>query len=153
MKLDLKQVEKNNPNDGEYTPIEPGRYTLEVNQVEEKTAKTGTKLLSVTFNILGPKFKNRKVWANFVLLEKALIYLKNFVDAVDSDLVKDGIDTSELASKLVGRKVQGYVDIEAGTQGKPRNVVKNYSKDEGAAETTSPADNISSSPQKSRLFN
>ena len=49
-------------------PMPAGEYELVGQTWEAKTAKpSGHKMISLTFDVVGPKFAGRKVWENFML--------------------------------------------------------------------------------------
>ena len=86
-------------------PLEEGVYTLRIAKVEETTSSTGNPMLKVEFNVLGVD-GNRKLWDNYVLIDKCLWKVKELFDAL-------GIDTSALVemdvNELVGMEVQAKV--------------------------------------------
>lgn len=86
-------------------PLEEGVYHLQIAKVEETTSSTGNPMLKVEYNVLGVD-GNRKLWDNYVLIEKCLWKVKELFDAL-------GIDTSELVemdvTEMVGLEVQAKV--------------------------------------------
>lgn len=82
-------------------PLEEGIYELEITKVEEKVASSGNPMLTVEFSTDG-----RKIWENYVLIDKCLFKLKELFDAL-------GIDTSEIVEMdvqdLVGSNVKARV--------------------------------------------
>lgn len=82
-------------------PLEEGIYELEITKVEEKVASSGNPMLTVEFSTDG-----RKIWENYVLIDKCLFKLKELFDALD-------IDTSEIVEMdvqdLVGSSVKAKV--------------------------------------------
>ena len=86
-------------------PLEEGVYHLQIAKVEETNSSTGNPMLKVEFNVLGVE-GNRKLWDNYVLIDKCLWKVKELFDAL-------GIDTSALVemdvSELVGMEVQAKV--------------------------------------------
>lgn len=129
MALNLKKIKEEGGNDGEYTPLTEGMYNLEIQAVEERTAKSGAQALSVTFNVLGPNFKNRKVWSTFSLLEQAQIYLVRFLEAagLTSLTEQESVTPDEIARSLVGKRVDGYVVMKTNpSTGKTRNDVDRF---------------------------
>lgn len=86
-------------------PLEGGVYHLQIAKVEETKSSTGNPMLKVEYNVLGVE-GNRKLWDNYVLIDKCLWKVKELFDAV-------GIDTSELVemdvNELVGLEVQAKV--------------------------------------------
>lgn len=86
-------------------PLAEGVYTLRIAKVEETTSSTNNPMLKVEYDVLGVE-GNRKLWDNFVLIDKALWKLKELFDAL-------GIDTSSIVEmdvqELVGLEVQAKV--------------------------------------------
>ena len=86
-------------------PLEEGIYHLQIAKVEETTSSTGNPMLKVEFNVLGVD-GNRKLWDNYVLIDKCLWKVRELFDAL-------GIDTSALVemdvNELVGMEVQAKV--------------------------------------------
>lgn len=86
-------------------PLEEGVYHLQIAKVEETNSSTGNPMLKVEYNVLGVE-GNRKLWDNYVLIDKCLWKVKELFDAL-------GIDTSELVemdvTELVGLEVQAKV--------------------------------------------
>ena len=86
-------------------PLEEGVYHLQIAKVEETNSSTGNPMLKVEFNVLGVE-GNRKLWDNYVLIDKCLWKVKELFDAL-------GIDTSALVemdvNELVGMEVQAKV--------------------------------------------
>lgn len=86
-------------------PLAEGVYTLRIAKVEETTSSTGNPMLKVEYDVIGVE-GGRKLWDNFVLIEKALWKLKELFDAL-------GIDTSSIVEmdvqELVGLEVQAKV--------------------------------------------
>ena len=86
-------------------PLEEGVYHLQIAKVEETNSSTGNPMLKVEYNVLGVE-GNRKLWDNYVLIDKCLWKVKELFDALS-------IDTSELVemdvTELVGLEVQAKV--------------------------------------------
>ena len=86
-------------------PLEEGVYHLQIAKVEETNSSTGNPMLKVEYDVLGVE-GNRKLWDNYVLIDKCLWKVKELFDAL-------GIDTSALVemdvSELVGLEVQAKV--------------------------------------------
>jgi hypothetical protein len=86
-------------------PLAEGVYTLRIAKVEETTSSTGNPMLKVEYDVVGVD-GGRKLWDNFVLIDKALWKLKELFDAL-------GIDTSQIVEmdvqELVGLEVQAKV--------------------------------------------
>ena len=100
-------------------PLEEGVYHLQIAKVEETNSSTGNPMLKVEYNVLGVE-GNRKLWDNYVLIDKCLWKVKELFDAL-------GIDTSELVemdvTELVGLEVQAKV-IQETYNGEIMNRIK-----------------------------
>ena len=92
-------------------PLEPGIYGLTIEKLEETTSSTGNPMWKVTYSVDEDAQGNavegqRKLWDNFVLVDKALWKLKELFDAL-------GIDTSDVVEmdpqELVGLSIQARV--------------------------------------------
>lgn len=86
-------------------PLEEGVYPLRIAKVEETTSSTGNPMLKVEYDVMDVE-GNRKMWDNYVLIDKCLWKVKELFDAI-------GVDTSELVemdvTELVGMEVNGKV--------------------------------------------
>lgn len=86
-------------------PLEEGVYHLRIAKVEETTSSTGNPMLKVEYDVMDVE-GNRKLWDNYVLINKCLWKVKELFDAI-------GVDTSELVemnvTELVGMEVNGKV--------------------------------------------
>ncbi len=85
----------------EFESVQPGVYTAEIVDVQPQRASTGTSMLNVEFEIVGPSEKGRHVWAGVFLTDKARWKLAALLNAVNVGLV-DELDTAE----LVGRRLR-----------------------------------------------
>jgi hypothetical protein len=96
-----------------------GIYQLQIAAVEETVSSTGNPMLKVTYDVLGVD-GNRKLWDNYVLIEKSLWKLKELFDAL-------GLDTADIVeldvAELVGLQLQGKV-IQEDYQGSTVNRIK-----------------------------
>lgn len=86
-------------------PLDEGVYALRIAKVEETTSSTGNPMLKVEYDVMDVD-GNRKLWDNYVLIDKCLWKVKELFDAI-------GVDTSELVemdvTELVGMIVNGKV--------------------------------------------
>ena len=86
-------------------PLEEGVYNLTIAKVEETNSSTGNPMLKVEYDVNGVE-GNRKLWDNYVLIDKCMWKLKELFDAL-------GIDTSEIVemdvTELVGMQVNAKV--------------------------------------------
>lgn len=86
-------------------PLEEGVYHLRIAKVEETISSTGNPMLKVEYDVMDVD-GSRKLWDNYVLIDKCLWKIKELFDAI-------GVDTSELVemdvTELVGMEVNGKV--------------------------------------------
>lgn len=86
-------------------PLEEGIYTLRIASAEETTSSTGNPMLKVEYDVVGVE-GNRKLWDNYVLIDKCLWKVQELFKAL-------GIDTSAVVemdpAELVGSEVQAKV--------------------------------------------
>lgn len=86
-------------------PLDEGVYDLTIAKIEETTSSTGNPMLKVEYDVNGVEDK-RKLWDNYVLIDKCLWKVKELFDAL-------GVDTSELVemdvSELLGMQVRAKV--------------------------------------------
>lgn len=101
-------------------PLEEGLYELTVAKAEETTSSAGNPMIKMEFDVNG--FEGRKLWDNFVLIEKALWKVKEFFEAV-------GLNTDEIVkmdvAELVGASVKAKVYQEE-YNGDIQNRIKRY---------------------------
>lgn len=100
-------------------PLDEGMYNLTIAKVEETTSSTGNPMLKVEYDVNGVE-GNRKLWDNYVLIDKCMWKLKELFDAL-------GVDTTEIVemdvNELVGMQVTAKV-IQETYQGDVVNRVK-----------------------------
>lgn len=100
-------------------PLEEGVYSLTIAKAEETTSSTGNPMLKIEYDV-NDVDGNRKLWDNYVLIDKCLWKLKELFQAL-------GIDTSEIVemdvTELVGMQVNAKI-IQETYQGEIVNRVK-----------------------------
>lgn len=86
-------------------PLDEGVYQLQIAKAEETTSSTGNPMLKVEYDVLNVE-GGRKLWDNYVLIDKCLWKLKELFDAL-------GLDTSAIVemdvAELVGMEVNAKV--------------------------------------------
>lgn len=86
-------------------PLDEGVYSLRIANAEEKVSSTGNPMLSVEFDVQGVE-GNRKLWDNYVLIDKCLWKVQELFKAL-------GIDTDQIVTmepnELIGYEVQAKV--------------------------------------------
>ena len=85
-------------------PLDEGVYDLTIAKIEETTSSTGNPMLKVEYDVNGVE-GSRKLWDNYVLIDKCLWKVKELFDAL-------GIDTSELVEMDVSERLGMQVKAE-----------------------------------------
>lgn len=100
-------------------PLEEGVYSLTIAKVEETTSSTGNPMLKIEYDVNGVE-GSRKLWDNYVLIDKCLWKVKELFQAL-------GIDTSAIVemdvTELVGMQVNAKI-IQETYNGDIQNRVK-----------------------------
>ena len=86
-------------------PLEEGVYNLTIAKAEETTSSTGNPMLKLEFDVNGVD-GNRKLWDNYVLIDKCLWKLKELFSALgfDTEAIVE-MDVAELVGLQVNAKV------------------------------------------------
>lgn len=118
IKLDFSNV-----TGGNFEPIPAGDYVVEIEKVENRTAKSGNEMLSLTFNVMEGEYEGRKIFDLYVLTEKALWKLKDLLVAV-------GVDTEGMVDldvdDLVGEVFVANIEIQESQGYDPQNRIKQH---------------------------
>lgn len=86
-------------------PLVEGLYPVRIAKVEEKTSSTGNPMLAVEYDVLGVE-GNRKLFDNFVLIDKCLWKIKELFEAMGLDAsAAIEIDPQELVGMEVTVKI------------------------------------------------
>ena len=100
-------------------PLEEGVYTLSIAKVDETVSSTGNPMLKIEYDVMGVE-GSRKLWDNYVLIDKCLWKVKELFEAL-------GMDTSMVVEldvqELVGQQVQAKV-VQEEYNGDIQNRVK-----------------------------
>lgn len=123
----LKKVQEEQS--GGFDALPENRYTVEVENVEKGKTKDGTKdMISVTLNVLGPTHAGRKLWQNFTLDGKAIIFVVNFLKAIGKESVADSenVTIDDIANAMEGGKCTVYAVPGKTPKGSPKNDLKNF---------------------------
>lgn len=86
-------------------PLDEGMYLLTIAKAEETTSQSGNPMLKIEYDVSGVE-GNRKLWDNYVLIDKCMWKIKELFDAlgIDTSAIVD-IDVTELAGLQVNAKV------------------------------------------------
>ena len=123
---------------------------MKVSEAKATTASTGTEMISVTFEVTEGKFKNRKLWHNFSLTPKSLVFLYNFMKAGGSTLLdSEDVETSEIVAAMMKMTITAHVTPGMTNNGNPRNDLGKFQAIDGAktAATTAVANAPETAPQ------
>lgn len=85
--------------------LEEGVYTLQIAKAEETLSSTGNPMLKLEFDVMGVD-GNRKLWDNYVLIDKCLFKVQELFKAIGLDA--NGIVEMDV-QELVGQQVQAKV--------------------------------------------
>lgn len=112
-----------------FDSLPENRYNLKVTDAKMETAKTGTEMIATTFEVLDGEFKNRKLWNNFTLTDKSMIYLYSFLKGAESDLVNaEDVEASDIVAKMPGMRVSVFAEPAKTQNGNPTNNLSKWGK-------------------------
>jgi hypothetical protein len=129
LNLDLSGYEPQ----GDFDPIPPGDYIIEVVDSDVSTSRAGNPMAKFTFEVVGPSHAGRKIWDHFVLNnEVALRRLKALAEAAGHKNPNYVRDTEELH----GLRCEVRVAIEEQEGYPPKNKISSYRR---PRQTSTPA--------------
>jgi hypothetical protein len=150
--LNLTEVEEN---DSDYGPMPAGDYEMVASGWESKNSKTtGHKMLSVTYEVVGPKYAGRKVWENFMLEGNGLNVskgkLRNWRKAMgmNPDLEAFGLEDLESMMNVpfnANLRVEEGRDKGDGTKWEDKNVIAKFLAGGSVSAASSPSPSTASS--------
>jgi hypothetical protein len=150
--LNLTEVEEN---DSDYGPMPAGDYEMVAAGWESKSSKTtGHKMLSVTYEVVGPKYAGRKVWENFMLEGNGLNVskgkLRNWRKAMgmNPDLEAFGLEDLESMMNVpfnANLRVEEGRDKGDGTKWEDKNVIAKFLAGGSVSAASSPSPSTASS--------
>ena len=123
--FDKKEQETNR----DFSLIPDGIYDATIEDVEERTSRSGNRYKRLTFRLFGDRAEKehvarRMIWDNLVLLEQVEWKIQNLLYACG--LPYEGTVTlSDNWSELIGKELKLGINIGE-YQGQRRNEVKNY---------------------------
>ncbi|MBC8409979.1 MAG: DUF669 domain-containing protein [Rhodobacteraceae bacterium] len=125
MSLNFKETGKTSG--GTFDPLPEGRYNVQVEEATLTTASTGTEMIKSTFIVTEGEFKGRKLWNNFTLTQKSLVYLYNFMKAAGSTVIdQEDVDEAEVATSMKGLIVSAFVESTTTNTGNPTNKISKW---------------------------
>ena len=129
-------------------PMPAGDYELVAQTWEAKTAKSsGHKMISLTFEVVGPKYAGRKVWENIMLEGNGLNVskgkLRNWRKAMGMDPDVNNFNLEALESMMnvpfnATLKVEEGRDKGDGTKWEDKNVIGKFAAGTSTTSATSP---------------
>ncbi len=134
LEVDLENIEEVS---GGNSPLESGTYDLQIADVKETTAKSGSEGYEIEFNILDSK---RKLWDRFYIggtvSDKGRAFALGRLKSLITSAVKiEGTTKNFNLEKLLGKKVTAEVKlVEAQGEYKAKNEIKSYSEFSGVTE-------------------
>ena len=143
--LNLTDVEDDS---GSIGPMPAGDYEMVGASWEsKKSQKTGHKMLSVTYEVVGPKYSGRKVWENFMLEGNGLNVskgkLRNWRKAMSMDPDMEAFGLEDLESMMsvpfnANLRIEEGRDKGDGTKWEDKNVIAKFLAG-GSSATSSPS--------------
>lgn len=143
--LNLTDVEEDT---GSIGPMPAGDYEMVAASWESKNSKaTGHKMLSVTYEVVGPKYQGRKVWENFMLEGNGLNVskgkLRNWRKAMGMDPDMEAFGLEDLESMMsvpfnANLRIEEGRDKGDGTKWEDKNVIAKFLAG-GSSATSSPS--------------
>jgi|TARA_R110000744_G_scaffold98951_2_gene191221 hypothetical protein len=131
--LNLTDVEEDS---GSIGPMPAGDYEMIAASWESKNSKaTNHKMLSVTYEVVGPKYSGRKVWENFMLEGNGLNVskgkLRNWRKAMGLDPDMEAFGLEDLESMMnvpfnANLRVEEGRDKGDGTKWEDKNVIAKF---------------------------
>jgi hypothetical protein len=133
---------------GSIGPMPAGDYEMVAASWESKNSKaTGHKMLSVTYEVVGPKYSGRKVWENFMLEGNGLNVskgkLRNWRKAMGMDPDMEAFGLEDLESMMnvpfnATLRIEEGRDKGDGTKWEDKNVIAKFLAG-GSSATSSPS--------------
>lgn len=116
--MSIKFTGESAKNDKDFELIPDSRQTVVVDEVSKEQAKTGTEYYKVRFSVSGGKYDNRKVWRNFFLTEKAVVFIEELLNAIDPSIVKENesISDEKFKDSVLGKQLTGYISTTKSDQ-------------------------------------
>ena len=122
--------------DGNFTPVPAGDYTVQITGSELKDTKDGSgQYVKAEFTVLGPAYQGRKIFQNYNIFNKnadaeqiGRAQLKSLTTAV-------GLDTLRDTDELIGRRAFVHVAVVPDKNGKygDQNRLSRYRHADAAA--------------------
>lgn len=112
---------------GEFAPLEPGTYRVEIANSEVADTKTGGKMLKVTWEVQDQKYRGRLVWGNFNIVnasEKAQAIGRGQLASLAKACGLLGIPEDSMSLHNIPHLIRVVVESKEGYE--PRNVVKGF---------------------------
>ena len=107
------------PDDGSYSPIPAGDYTVVIDGAELKDTKDGSgQYVKVAFSIIGPAYQGRKIWQNYNIFNRNADAEQIGRAQLKSLTVALGLDNLRDTDELIGHRALVHVSIQADKTGK-----------------------------------
>lgn len=125
----------------DFTPVPAGEYVMQVTKTELKQTSTGGLCIKVQFDIIGPAYQGRKLFANFNIrnssAEAERIGRQQLKALTIAGRVQEPLQDTD---QLLGATVRASVTIREATDKYPAsNDVRNYKAADGAVPSMVPA--------------
>ena len=128
MPINFADVQTNDGEQGSFEPLPEGRYTVLVEEAKVGVSQQGNDKLSLTFVVLDEgKYKGRKLWHDLSVTPKALVFVKYFLEAIQSPLANStNAELKDLAIEAKNKKCTVFVEPGVTNNGNPKNNLKNF---------------------------
>lgn len=148
--INFNDVETKNT-DG-FASLPEGWYSLQVTDAILAQTQKGGQMIKTTLKVLGPTHAGRLIWNNFNLGATSLWALKGFLEKAGSDIInRDNVSESEIATNMVGLRIDAYLEPDSTTNGNPTNKIKNW-RESASKPVAASAAAIASEPVKRNSF-
>lgn len=120
--------------------VEPGRYTVTVDDAEMDKSKAGNPMINVWYRIQGGEFDGQTLTDRLVLTEKSLFRVVGFMAAIGLPTPKKRLKVN--LKSFIGKSL--LVDVEDGDpyNGRVKSEVRGYARLPKSAAATEAADDL-----------
>lgn len=106
--------------------VKPGRYRVQVEDVEETTARSGNTMINLFLRVVGGEFDGSNLMDRLVLTEKSMFRVVGFLQAIGYPTPKKRLAID--IEKFVGKFLDVDVDDGEPYQGRVRSEIRGYSR-------------------------
>ena len=125
----MSKINFGDVSDNEFEALPEDRYTVECVDAKMGESKTGNKKISAQFKVVDGNYKNRRLFNDFSLVQKAWFNLKNYFVAAGIDISGE-IEFDDLPDMMKGTTTTVWVTQEE-YNGKPQNRLSQWVSADG----------------------